>query len=371
MAALAVAHGGHPFRHQTPFELPLLIQDRNLGLGPDELLDGTLVRVLNGTNARTYQLLLLGPDRLPVAGVLVQQIGTDGGLMGAPVLVTAEGLILALAERADLIVDFSGFPHGTDLTWVNVAVAPYDGQAIPGVPGTADTANRVPFPNVLQFRVRGTPSSKALTLPEPLPDFVQLDHTQFGQHEHRLVALREEVGGAFDGLLTLWELQKVQPGEPAPPAGDAITVAFDIEAAADSPGAHTPTSYRVLARLFDDRLNFSVRLGGFEVWHFLNLDTDTHPIHVHLVQFQIMSKKRYQTLDASGTPIDPAITSPSNPLAFLGPLAIPPNEVAWKDTVRVNPGEKTTIAARERVVNRVGLTERNNGATARHGVSAP
>ena len=98
--------------------------------------------------------------------------------------------------------------------------------------------------------------------------------------------------------------------------------------------------------LFDDRLNFSVRLGGFEVWHFLNLTTDTHPMHVHLVQFQVMSKERYQTLDANGTPIDPATTSLANPLAFLGPQAIPPNEVAWKDTVRVNPGEKTTIAAR-------------------------
>lgn len=392
MAALAAAHGGHPFRHEMPIEVPLLIQDRNLGLGPDGQLDGTLVhkvenaplpagspapdvgpmeffgpytlvnggiwphmevkprpyrlRLLNGSNARTYQLVLLGPDGQPVASPPLQQIGTDGGLMGVPVPVTPEGLILAPAERADLVVDFSAFPDGTDLTWVNVAVAPYDGTAIAGAPGTPDAANRVPFPNVMQFRVRGTPSSTALALPEPLSDFARLDHTQFGQHEHRLVALREEVGGPFDGLLTLWELQKVQLGEPAPAAGDAITVAFDIEAAADSPDAHAPTTYRVMARLFDDRLNFSVRLGGFEVWHFLNLTTDTHPMHVHLVQFQVTSKERYRTLDAGGTPIDPATTSPASPLAFLGPQTIPPNEVAWKDTVRVNPGEKTTIAAR-------------------------
>jgi FtsP/CotA-like multicopper oxidase with cupredoxin domain len=285
--------------------------------------------------------VLLRADGQPVANPPIQQIGTDGGLMGAPVPVTADGLILAPAERADLIVDFSGFPDGVDLTWVNVATAPYDNTTTaPAQPGQPAADKRVPFPNVMQFRVRGAPSGHALALPSPLSDFAPLDHAQFGRHEHRFVALREEVGGPYDGLLTLWELEKVADGAAVPP-GDSLTVDFDLHAP-PGPAQHARTTYRVLARVFDDRLNFSVRLGAYEVWHLLNLTTDTHPIHLHLVQFQVTGKETYRTLDATGTPIDPQTT----PVEFVGPLGIPPNEVAWKDTVRVNPTEKVTIAAR-------------------------
>ncbi|HMC68820.1 MAG TPA: multicopper oxidase domain-containing protein, partial [Mycobacteriales bacterium] len=122
-----------------PFELPLLIQDRNFDVDDQERLTGQLVhktdpdvmeafapftvvngkvwpvldvqpatyrfRVLNGSNARTYRLVLLG-DGTPELG-RVTQIGTDHGLLRSPVSVPPEGLVLASAERADVLVDFS------------------------------------------------------------------------------------------------------------------------------------------------------------------------------------------------------------------------------------------------------------------------
>src|SRR5437899_3140713 len=131
-----------------PFELPLLIQDRNFDLDDHERLTGQLVhktdpdvmeafapfttvngkvwpvldvepatyrfRVLNGSNARTYRLVLFGDDT-PELG-RVTQIGTDHGLLRAPVSVPPEGLVLASAERADLLVDFSDLEPGSELT---------------------------------------------------------------------------------------------------------------------------------------------------------------------------------------------------------------------------------------------------------------
>ena len=127
-----------------PFEVPLLIQDRNFDLDPDGRLSGRLVhktdpevmeafppftvvngkvwpvlvvqpdayrfRVINGSNARTYRLVLVagGEPQLD----RITQIGTDHGLLRIPTALPADGLTLASAERADLIVDFSDLERG-------------------------------------------------------------------------------------------------------------------------------------------------------------------------------------------------------------------------------------------------------------------
>src|SRR5690348_8219735 len=146
-----------------PFEVPLLIQDRNFDLDEQGRLTGRLLhktdpdvmeafppftvvngkvwpllevrpatyrfRVLNGSNARTYRLVLLG-DGVPELE-RITQIGTDHGLLRTPVSVPADGLVLASAERADLLVDFSDLASGSELTVLNTAAAPFDGSAFP------------------------------------------------------------------------------------------------------------------------------------------------------------------------------------------------------------------------------------------------
>jgi FtsP/CotA-like multicopper oxidase with cupredoxin domain len=118
-------------------ELPLVIQDRNLDLdngqfsgamlhktevgdgpaeffGPYTLVNGKIwprttvtpqlyrLRVLNGANARTFRLILLDDQGKSVNSVL-WQIGTDQGLMQNKASVAADGLVLAPAERVDLL----------------------------------------------------------------------------------------------------------------------------------------------------------------------------------------------------------------------------------------------------------------------------
>ncbi|MBV9611981.1 MAG: multicopper oxidase domain-containing protein, partial [Acidobacteriaceae bacterium] len=75
-------------------------------------------------------------------------------------------------------------------------------------------------------------------------------------------------------------------------------------------------------------------LGSTEIWSFINLTDDSHPIHLHLVRFQILDR----------TPFDVQIYSLTKKIVFTGPAApLEPNELGWKDTVRVDPMTVTRI----------------------------
>jgi spore coat protein A len=74
------------------------------------------------------------------------------------------------------------------------------------------------------------------------------------------------------------------------------------------------------------------KAGDTEVWRIFNLTGDTHPIHFHLVNVQIVSRQAFDWANYNGTP------------NFTGPAVAPdPNERGWKETVRMNPGECTTV----------------------------
>ena len=70
--------------------------------------------------------------------------------------------------------------------------------------------------------------------------------------------------------------------------------------------------------------------GSTEVWQIMNLTGDVHPIHFHLVNVQIIQRQPF--------------TGDPNGFSYTGPPTPPdPNEVGWKETVRMNPGEVTTV----------------------------
>ena len=74
-----------------------------------------------------------------------------------------------------------------------------------------------------------------------------------------------------------------------------------------------------------------------EIWSFINLTEDSHPIHLHLVRFQILDRR----------PIDAAEYIASKRIRFTGEAFPPePNEAGWKDTVRASPGAMTRIIVR-------------------------
>ena len=342
-----------------PYELPLLLQDRNLDTDADGRLTGRLLhkveegtmeffgpfttvnstiwpyaevearqyrlRLLNGANSRTFRLVLLDEAGRPIPEAIAQ-IGTDGGLLGAPVALPQDGLALAPAERADLLVDFRAY-RGQRLTLVNTAGAPFDGAAPTQPPGAPDPANRLADADVMQFRVAPEEVDDPFVRPKTLADsYRRLSADQLPANTvRRIVALVEEAG-----MLTLHELAALRAGD-TDPAEPLITVT-------DENGM--VMRYRTVARRFEDTVNWFVAYGATEVWQFLNLTEDTHPMHVHLVQFQAIARDRYNTEG-----FNPALGGTTSPVTFVAHGALDANETGWKDTVRVNPGELLTIAA--------------------------
>ena len=79
------------------------------------------------------------------------------------------------------------------------------------------------------------------------------------------------------------------------------------------------------------------RLNTVEIWKFVNLTPDAHPIHLHLVRFQILDRREF----------DVALYRKSKTLKYTGaPQRPDPGEAGWKDTVRCPPGQVTRIIAR-------------------------
>ena len=283
------------------------------------------LRVLNASNSRTYRLVLLDDRGINILDRLTQ-IGTDGGLLAEPVPLPAEGLTLAPAERADLIVDFRGL-GGKNLVLVNTAAAPFKGAAFDRKPGEADPKLRLPYPHVMQFRVGSGLTEDAFVVPKRLGGFRRLyDAGLPAGCTQRLIALIKHEVHERDMFL-LHELEKAN----APMAGEPI-IAVQEESG-------VTTHYRTVAEQFEDTVNFLVADGSTEVWHFLNLSKSTHPMHVHLVQFQAIGRDLF---DISG--FDGKTFATRSPLRFKRRVGLAPNELGPKDTIRVNPGERVSIA---------------------------
>ncbi len=343
-----------------PYEIPLLLQDRNLDTAPDGSLTGRLLhkvedgtmeffgpftlvngiiwphlpvearqyrlRLLNGSNARIYRLVLLDESGTPVHEK-IKQIGTDGGLLGQPVDIPRDGLILSPAERADLIVDFRTL-RGQRLTLVNTAGAPFDNSPATQPPGIPDPENRLPHPEVMEFRVSSQPVDDPFVLPATVSSsYRRLEHDRLPPaHQHRVVAMVEYP----DGMLTFRELAEVPNGDAV--SGEALIVIADEQGKTGR--------YHTVASHFEDTVNWFVEYGSTEVWNILNLTEDTHPFHVHLVQFQALGRDLY---NKDG--FHPETGATTEPISFQGHGTLDANELGWKDTLRVNPGEMVSIAA--------------------------
>jgi len=351
-----------------PFEVPLLLQDRNFDVDEHGQLSGRLVhktdpevmeafppftvvngkvwpmldvhpamyrfRVLNGSNARTYRLVLMR-DGAPELE-RITQIGTDHGLLRAPVSLPTDGLVLASAERADLLVDFSGLQAGTELTIFNTAGAPFDGSPFPAEDGehAANLEGLLPYPHVLRFRVAGDGSS-GISIPRKLgADYEPPSSKALAGARRRAIALVEREMDGEPNMLTMRELAVAAEAD----SGPVVSVVD---------GAET-TAYRVVAAHFEDATTFFPMLGEHEVWQLINLTGDTHPIHVHLDPFQILTRRpiHYDIPGGIGErDLAATVTLERDPKDELD-HAIDENERGLKDTIRVNPNEIVEIAVR-------------------------
>jgi FtsP/CotA-like multicopper oxidase with cupredoxin domain len=287
---------------RPPYELPLLLTDRNFDIDDDGSLTGDLLhktdpevmecfgpfttvngtvwpyldvepttyrfRLLNGSNARTYRLVLTR-DGEPDHG-RITQIGTEGGLLLTPASIPAQGLVLASAERADLLVDFSDLASGTELTLWNTATAPFDGTVVdPATAGRVDLNGLLPYPEVLKIRVKEGGRSRRRVPPVLATDFRRTGRDELTGTVVRAIALVEqeaEVKGT-PPMLTMRELA-------SDPAADEPFITL-VELQGD--GAERFTRWRTVATRFEDTTTFFPTLHRPEIWRLINLTGDTQP----------------------------------------------------------------------------------------------
>ncbi|PGH48520.1 phenoxazinone synthase [Streptomyces sp. Ru87] len=284
-------------------------------------------RLLNASNARIFDLVLIDEDGRPVTDA-IQQIGSDGGLLPRPVPVdfgdALPRLRVAPAERMDLLVDFRAL-RGKRVRLVNAPAG-----TVPGEP-----AGDVPFPQVMEFRVGRLPVRDRFVLPGVVsPSFRRLSHNT--PHGHRLIVLTPTQTRGGRGHAEIWEMAEVTDGSVQPPADGVIQVTDD---------KGTTRTYRRISRTFDDALGIKVHHGDHEQWSFLNLSGIEHPMHIHLTDFQLMGRDPY-LVDG----FDPALGGTRSPVAYntdpAAAIPLAPNEQAWKDVYRVPGPQMLRVMAR-------------------------
>jgi FtsP/CotA-like multicopper oxidase with cupredoxin domain len=267
-------------------------------------------RFLNGCQSR---FLIL--DFTDIPGVEAWQIGNEGGFLAAPVNLTADHgdrLLMGLAERADVIVDFTNVPAGQHVLR-NVGPDEPFGGGVPGVdfePSDPETTGLV-----MRFDVVPATTTDATTPPR----FLQLP------------TIAPLTGGATRRLGLIEELSEFteppEEFEEAPVEAHLGTVDSD-----PTEGAAAWTDYG-----WDDDITENPRVGDTEVWELYNATADAHPMHIHEVLFQVVDRQAIVVDEENGTvQIEPG-SEPTPP---------EPWEDGWKDTVIAYPGQVTRMRMR-------------------------
>jgi len=317
------------------------------------------------------------PDPKAIGPSMIQ-IGNEGGLLPAPAVlpntpvgyeyfrrtitvlnVTNHTLLLAPAERADVIVDFSQVPAGSHLILYNDAPAPMPGfdtrndyyTGDPNQTSTGGAPDTTPgygpdTRTIMQFNVSGTaapafdvaalktalPAAYKASQPAPIvPEaaYGPVYGTTYPNNYMRVIdsSLTFTPAGASTPV-TLPQLEK------------AIIEQFDMDygrmnavlgtgLANGGPSIGTATPYSYANPPTDFILNsLGKQIGelgdGTQIWRVDHQGVDTHAIHFHLVNVQVINR----------VAIDGQIFAPD------------PNELGWKETVRMNPGQDVILAVR-------------------------
>lgn len=285
---------------------------------------------------------------------------------------------MGLAERFEVLVDFSGLANGTVVRMINTAPdGPFGGfdgdypdastsgqimqfvvdSALNGMratdPGGATPATspenlilnaEVPLGAATELRnvslneamstdicVTIDPISGAITQIAGIAPYDPSDPADStGHFEERCEAAGGEAFGSAAALLGTVQLPMIpDDGEEGDGEGeDAAEPSGHALRWTDNTGASTPVDVRMAnGDIIQIKVTENPTVGDTEEWAIYNFTVDAHPIHLHLVRFQIVSRT-----DFNGNPI------PNR--------SVMPWETGYKDMVIAYPGEITTIKAK-------------------------
>jgi len=303
------------------------------------------IRLLNACQARFLNLQTYIADTSPdgltynsagvplnAAGPRFYVIGSEGGLLPNPVTVPAvqtfnpamltsgaPNMLTAPAERWDFLLDFKGLAGKSVILYTD-APAPFpmgDGRndyfaasknAVTTKPGFGPDTRIIMRFNV----VAATSADPPLTI------------------------TGADLKAGLDPFLVPPGVA-VQNGTLNLPAGVRVrqltlSESFDTFGRLIQRLGTNQLSNGVFGRNYMDTTTETPTAGSTEVWQIANLTADTHPIHFHLVNVQVLGRQPFNVGKYAGAPI------------YTGPARNPdPDELGWKETVRMNPGEVTTV----------------------------
>ncbi|TMI89459.1 MAG: bilirubin oxidase [Bacillati bacterium ANGP1] len=291
-------------------------------------------RIVNASNARFFRMGL-ADSASGAQGPSLWQIGTDGGLLDRPVKLPGlveppatdpsptTRLFLAPSERADIILDFTGL-SGRRFTLTNDAQVPF--------PSGSPLDPSDPTRAVMEFRVTLPLSGSDTTYnpasgaplrggPNQEPIIVRLADPSAGR-------LAPGVQPSHTRQLVLFEFE----GPNGQPVEDLInnTKWRGIrDRAGNPPDTPVPGSSQ---DTFGQGIWMTElpRVGSTEVWEWLNLTVDAHPIHIHLIQFQLINRQAVAVDPNTGEPTYTAAWASQFPGGkFFGYKVNPNGNVRW------------------------------------------
>ena len=330
-------------------------------------------RVLNACNARVLNLQLYedngrGQPDFRKPGPHWTVIGTEGGFLARPVNVPSAplttfvdplagrwvdpaapggSLIIAPGERLDLVVDLNG-KGGKKYILYNDAPAPFPSGSFdndyPNAAGIGDTsvlmrfevkadskaiskdapwllAPFIPMAGLPEAKIDPPLAGRLAAMPAPLLSWLTATTAPLPiPARHDVTVRRLTLNEGFDASGRLIQMLGTNV---APKAGDFSRPYFDPADPALSAATETPAA------------------GATEVWEIANLTGDTHPIHFHLANAQILSRRAFDAVAYANAPADSPVTPTYYPnIPARGPE---PTELGWKETVKMHPGEVTTV----------------------------
>ncbi|OQZ01650.1 MAG: bilirubin oxidase [Candidatus Brocadia sp. UTAMX2] len=255
------------------------------------------IRFLNGCNSR-FLILKLVKDPLAArpatADLSFVQIGAEGGFL--PETVTQGQLLMSPAERADVIIDFTGKNNETFYLINEGPDEPFGGGApnadFPAAdPGTTGQVIKI----VVGNSITGTDTGIIPTNLPKSPFLGEVSNT-------RQVSLNE---------LT-----------------SSLSFGGPIAALQGTVNSHHPFHPIGVPLMWDEHITENPAKGDVEIWEIYNFTEDAHPIHIHHVQFKVVGRKPI----GGGT----SVAGQNTPL---------PAEMGRKDTVIAYPNEITRVKA--------------------------
>lgn len=317
-------------------------------------------RILDGSNARFYNIWL--EDTITnVPGPSINVVGSDGAIIDNPAVLDpalGEALTIGPGERYDVIIDFTGVPSGTTFLLRNNASAPFP-NGDPVLPGLTDRIMQfVVNGNMIAQTGEGVGTDKSALPADVRPSNPMVKLTDFA--------------GALAANVVPDVKRQIILNEVATSAGPA-QVLFN--------NSHFDTNTPIIGAPLEFGGPTETPLeGSTELIQIINTTVDGHPIHIHLTQWQLVSRQTFDDVGymaayaaawasrgapefpvglgypgGAGSPNDynvpnddgavggnPAITP------FLTGLVQPadPQERLWKDDVRSIPGEVATYIVR-------------------------